>query len=71
MTCPPPFSPIFPLDAGRKTGYFDAIFLEELSLETMGNNRIKTRKDFFKKSSSAFVKTMADRSDSLMVTENF
>jgi len=35
--------------------------LEELCLKTMGNNRIKTRKDFFKKSSS----------DSLMVTENF
>jgi len=36
-------TPIFPLDAGRKTDYFDAIFLEELCLETMGNNRIKTR----------------------------
>ena len=28
---------------GGKTDYFDTIFLEELCLETMGNNRIKTR----------------------------
>jgi len=31
------------LTAGRKTGYFNAIFLEELCLKTIRNNRIKTR----------------------------